>query len=433
LIDKAVTGEVAETVNRKNIEVFSLFDLCKKYLKQHSKRVYLHTSKIEKDLRHIDDMWDNFYKDSLDMNEVANKLEKKNIDAKKYIREELDWIRSALTPKDRLKYTGIKRIGREYPFQKNDRKRMLAILGAWEKNMEKLKAIDYIGVSSDLHKYIDKIKNDYRCVLVDETQDFGTTELRIVRALVEQNENDIFLCGDGKQKVSCKRQEFKLANIQIKSRDTITTNYRNSNEVVKFSNAIFQENYLQKKSTSEFEAPESKNSIKSSTIPIVLEATSFSQEVEVAYAYCLSKTINSDKRACIAICGYSLYEISKYARKHNVDFMHDEEKQKVKPVVFSDLEHTKGFEFDYVFIVNCNDNVMPDTKKPLKEQCIDLNRLYVAMTRAKVELVISFSKNTASDRSKYITLKAKYKSLYDEENYENIAKDLNIKKKFSDI
>ena len=58
----------------------------------------------------------------------------------------------------------------------------------------------------------------------------------------------------------------------------------------------------------------------------------------------------------------------------------------------SDLEQTKGFEFDSVVVVNCSQGVLPHPGLPAEESFRDLCRLYVAMTRAKTQLVVSFSK-----------------------------------------
>jgi hypothetical protein len=57
----------------------------------------------------------------------------------------------------------------------------------------------------------------------------------------------------------------------------------------------------------------------------------------------------------------------------------------------SDLEQTKGFEFDAVVVVNCSRAILPHPDLPPEESFRDLCRLYVAMTRAKTQLVLSYS------------------------------------------
>ena len=56
-----------------------------------------------------------------------------------------------------------------------------------------------------------------------------------------------------------------------------------------------------------------------------------------------------------------------------------------------DLEQTKGYEFDTVVIVNCNDGVLPPVGVPTQELYRFVSQFYVAMTRAKSQLVLSVS------------------------------------------
>jgi hypothetical protein len=57
----------------------------------------------------------------------------------------------------------------------------------------------------------------------------------------------------------------------------------------------------------------------------------------------------------------------------------------------SDLEQTKGFEFDLVCIVNCRSGAIPAPNSPPREWMKELSRLYVAMTRARLELCVSYA------------------------------------------
>src|SRR5699024_3395650 len=90
------------------------------------------------------------------------------------------------------------------------------------------------GLAARLHKYIDKLEAKYRCILVDELQDFGTMELSILRKLVPKDENDMFLCGDIAQQVHTKHHKITHAGINVIGRSKkIKQNYRNSREILK--------------------------------------------------------------------------------------------------------------------------------------------------------------------------------------------------------
>ncbi len=60
-------------------------------------------------------------------------------------------------------------------------------------------------------------------------------------------------------------------------------------------------------------------------------------------------------------------------------------------IFLSDLEQTKGFEFDKVIILNVNEGDFPNKNLPEDEWFREYSKLYVSMTRAKKELIISYS------------------------------------------
>jgi DNA helicase-2/ATP-dependent DNA helicase PcrA len=64
-----------------------------------------------------------------------------------------------------------------------------------------------------------------------------------------------------------------------------------------------------------------------------------------------------------------------------------------KAVQLMTMHGAKGLEFDTVFIVGANETIMPYKKAEIKDEIEEERRLfYVAMTRAKRKLVISYYK-----------------------------------------
>jgi hypothetical protein len=60
-------------------------------------------------------------------------------------------------------------------------------------------------------------------------------------------------------------------------------------------------------------------------------------------------------------------------------------------IFISDIEQTKGFEFDRVIIINVNKNIIPNPELPQDEWFREVSKIYVALTRAKRELIITYS------------------------------------------
>ncbi len=288
----------------------------------------------------------------------------------------------------------MERTGRSHPLDKRYRSLLLDGLLGWEKKMFAIGVTDYLGLSVALYKHIEVLTAKYRCVLVDESQDFGTIELGLIRKLVNKNDNDIFLCGDVAQKISYKHQSLIKSGIDVPASrsNTIVKNYRNSKEILKFANQVLWNNLTDSMVESEdFPFLDPEYAELSGTAPLVLRGNELSMEIQSAYQYLVELISDSDRKGCIAICGYTLHEIVLYAKEFEVPVLNETASIGESNIFFTDLEQTKGFEFDYVCILNCNDGVLPNSFKPAMEQIADLSRLYVTMTRAKLELVISYT------------------------------------------
>jgi hypothetical protein len=99
-----------------------------------------------------------------------------------------------------------------------------------------------------------------------------------------------------------------------------------------------------------------------------------------------------NQKFCIAICGYSQSEIESLGQRLKLGVLTGDTDIVAGQIFLSDLEQTKGFEFDSVIIVNCSSNVLPHPALPTEESYRELCKLYVAMTRAKTELIVSYAK-----------------------------------------
>ena len=64
-----------------------------------------------------------------------------------------------------------------------------------------------------------------------------------------------------------------------------------------------------------------------------------------------------------------------------------EQKDNVSIATLSDV---KGFEFSLIIIVGCSDAILPDPRIPEDEKWRDALRLYVAMTRGRDQVVLSY-------------------------------------------
>jgi hypothetical protein len=243
---------------------------------------------------------------------------------------------------------------------------------------------------------LDEIKPEFSSILVDEAQDFGTMELKISRSLVEKGENDLLLCGDMAQQVLPKHNSFKDAGIDIPGprSHSILKNYRNSREILQAAYELLVSNLggdVLMDSELDVMDPEYANF--STPKPHVFSADNLEEEIAFALEYMngQSAAFEGKHKGCIAIAGFTLLEVQKFANRFNLPVLDGSRGLQHSGLFLSDLEQTKGYEFDTVIILNCRDSILPPAGMPIGEQYRDACRLYVAMTRAKRDLILSYS------------------------------------------
>ena len=402
LIDDLVSTTASSSNVRDRIKVVPFFALCQELLKQFEPENWkLYDDRTWKSHEHIDEVWQEYFRCELNnrdaecMQPVHDSLVSRNIDAERYIREEFDWIRSAIPFCNRQQYLEMKRSGRSYPLEKRFRKFLLEGLAGWERKMRSVGVTDYLGIATALYHYKEELRPQYLCILIDECQDFGTIELDLVKRLSIGGSDDLFLCGDAAQQVSWKHQSLNDAGIQVtraRSR-SIHRNYRNSRDVLQAAYEILVENLTDEMiEHDEFEILDPEFANFSGSAPLRLEADSLEEEIAYSIAYAKSEMEEKGNyKACLAICGYSLYEIQKFGKIIDIPVLDGTRSISGGSLFLSDLEQTKGFEFDLMCVVNTSNGVIPNPSTPEKERFRDLSKLYVAMTRAKLQLVLSYS------------------------------------------
>jgi superfamily I DNA/RNA helicase len=404
LIDDLMDEAVPKNL-RPQIEVKPFFEVCQQLIYQFepgSERYYSDVTWLRKGGvdEHIDAVWTEFYRCDLNNNEAAvmhpvhDSLIAQGVDAEHYIREEFDWIRSAIPHQEREAYLELERTGRSFPLSKQFRKLLLEGLEAWERKMRSVGVIDGLGLVSALQPWLDQVKPYYRSILIDESQDFGTSELEIIRRLVEPGENDLFICGDAAQQVSSKYQKLGEAGISIpgaRSRK-ILKNYRNSREILTAAYEVLHKHVNEFHLDSEdFEVLDPEFADFHGPAPLLLSAVDLVQEIGNALVFVQEEISNNHQwKACIALAGYSLYEIQVFAKRLNIPVLDGTRSIDQHSIYLSDLAQTKGFEFDVVVVANVSEGILPNPNIPEMEQAKDLAQLYVAMTRARTQLVVSY-------------------------------------------
>lgn len=391
----------------RRITVRPLFTLCRELIaafEPHNTKLYDEVT--WKTNEHVDEIWQEFYRCELNNYDaqvllpVHDSLLTQGWNPEKYIRDEFDWIRSALPSTDRARYLEMERSGRSVRLPKQFREMVLHGLEGWEQKMKDIGTIDSLGAAHVVLRHLHRLKPMYRCVLIDEGQDFGNVELEIIGKLVIPGDDDIFLCGDAAQAVTTKYQSLKAVGISIPGARSfeLFLNYRNSRDVLAAAYQVLYTNLSDELIDREdFRILDPKYSSFSGSTPLILSAEDLESEIAYAIHFCKETLANRPLgKACIAVCGFSLYELAKFGDSVHLPVLDGRTDIDSGSLFLSDLEQTKGFEFDVVCVINCARGILPASSAPESERHRDLARFYVAMTRAKTDLVLSWSGNVSA-------------------------------------
>lgn len=402
LVDKLLDCN-EESQLKENIEVQSFWQLCKSLLIKIRNRpidVRILGPKTDKHDDTIEEIWEEYYRcdnnndDAKVLFPIHQNLLARNVYPQEYLKQEFDWIRSCISNMDLENYLSIQRENRAIQFIENDRINVIQGMIGWQNKMDAVGAIDYLGLANELYNYINEINPTYRSILVDEVQDFGTLELEIIRKLTQKAENDLFLCGDIAQQVYFKHHQIRTAGIIIPpdSYLKILKNYRNSREILSAAYQVFCKNTDPIKFKSDdFEILNPEFANFSSPKPFIRKGKHLTQELRYAIQY-LKEILDEKEKGCIAICDYTIFEVERLGEVCKIPVLTGSSKLSDDNVYLSDLEQTKGFEFDRMVIINVSEDVFPNSLLPEDEAYREISKFYVAMTRAKKELIISYSK-----------------------------------------
>lgn len=398
LLQKLVNASASED-QATRIEVLSFFDLAKRLLISFDSELAASLEeRTWKLAEHVDEIFREYFRrwlnndDAKILEDLRRQFSARGIDAEEYLREEFDWIRSAVPLERRHEYLQIERGGRRVPILEDRRKEVLEGLRLWEKKMRDVGVVDYLSLTNQLHAHIGELNPQYSHILIDEAQDFGTTELAIARRLVEPGPNDLFLCGDIAQTVLPKHRSLVSAGIKVASRDRIEQNYRNSREILRAAYELLVNNLDENLFEDEgLELLDPKFANFSGPAPMALAADNLEQEIGFALTYANERMKEGVTSVCVAFAGFTARDVQHFAEQCGVRALSGLYDPAESDLVFSDLEQTKGYEFDTLLVVNCSEGAIPARGAPEEEAFRQGCKLYVAMTRARKELILSFN------------------------------------------
>lgn len=371
-----------------------------------------------------EDTWNDFYGSHFPeikewFAEVCRYLEEYRIDASRYLREEFTLVRSAFTVSERpSRYASFERTGRTIPLQAKHRTDILRLLLHFEEYMLAGEVLDVLELTLAVTPMFRQIRElppskRFRCLLVDEFQDFSTLDLRLLMWVPPREaENGLFLAGDPVQKILVKRMSLKDAGLGGKEREagiiegsvsgeadaihlTIKKNYRNSRQILQAASKlanVFGE--LARSSGEDIETLDPELAVRETVKPIALKTNNQVKKAWEIAQQCLAEGQTQAWTICIATASTQKYPTSSLLemrpQRLQAEVLSGDYIKRPDTVVVSTFNDLKGFEFNLVLIVGCDEGVCPAADIPDGEIWRDALRFYVCMTRARDQVYMLY-------------------------------------------
>ena len=245
----------------------------------------------------------------------------------------------------------------------------------------------------------------YRTIIVDEGQDMGPQAFKLIRKMVPEGPNDLFIVGDAHQRIYKHKVVLGRCGINIRGRSRkLRINYRTTDETRSWAVSLLKGIKIDDLDGG-MDDQKGYKSLLHGVFPEVRQFQSLKEEVDFIANY-LKEVENSDG---------SLNEVCLVARTNNLVDQYqnvlmekgfhtykirrkEPEDRKASGVRLATMHRVKGLEFDRVIIAGVNDGIIPFQSSEIVTSDSTVRReaeineralLYVSATRAKREVQVS--------------------------------------------
>jgi superfamily I DNA/RNA helicase len=252
----------------------------------------------------------------------------------------------------------------------------------------------------------------YKSVIVDESQDLGTQAFKLIRSIVpkpedENRKNDIFLVGDARQRIYGKKVILSQCGIEIRGRSrNLRINYRTTEETRAWAFKILEGKDFddldggvddQKGYRSLMHGPE----------PKIQGFPDLQAEIDYILAQIQQLTDSGVEPSSICVVTRTQTVLDKYLEPAKAAYIATfkisrKDSRTSKGIRFATMHRVKGIEFDHIFIPGARKDTLPlahalrgcdnEVSRANAEKA-ERSLLYVAATRAKKSVVVTYSGN----------------------------------------
>jgi superfamily I DNA/RNA helicase len=310
-------------------------------------------------------------------------------------------------------YLRLQRSGRGTPLQESERRAVWSVYKGYQKRLKEQGLWEYDDFIIEALRLVEsgEAPDQYMAAVVDEIQDLTEAVMRLLRRIVPEGPDDLFLVGDGLQRIYPGGYALGRLGIDIVGRGTLLRkNYRNTQEILRAAYVMMRDQRLDDMDDGEGKVPEPEFSVRRGELPVLCRFASPEAEMKwVCEKIQELKTAHDYRDRDFAVLYRYRWPYQDLIGQCIGPAMECVELDKDASTFFGPgVKHTtfhsaKGLEFKVVFVVGVTDGswVPKDDWTLQGEELEDYmarerRLLYVAMTRPRDLLFLTCSRGRAS-------------------------------------
>jgi len=303
-------------------------------------------------------------------------------------------------------YRRARRTGRGRGLPVKERKVLWRVFGAVLEALEGRGLRDWTGLCQLAHELLEagRARSPFSAVIVDEVQDLKPPELRFLKALCAASPGNLMVCGDAGQRIYAGGFSLSALGIEVRGRSTVLRiNYRTTEQIRRLADQMLgdgaddmdggQESRRGTRSLLRGPAPRlagyrSPSEEHAAGVARVLKWRDSGLAPEAIGVFARTSRVAGEVAEALSRAGLSWQRLS------------DKDEAAGGSVQVGTMHRAKGLEFKAVWVVDCGEGSLPnravlraaaDPQDQEDAVAREQRLLYVAMTRARDELVVTWT------------------------------------------
>ena len=299
-------------------------------------------------------------------------------------------------------YQKANRTGRSRALRIDDRKRLWKVFESTLEEFRHRQVLDRSGMAVRARSLLDtqKYSSPYTGIIVDEVQDLRSPELRFLLSLAGEYRSNLMLLGDTRQRIYPGGFSLSALGIETRGRShVLRLSYRTTRQIRQFSERLIDDELDDMNGSREQRV--ATRSVTSGPDPQRIPYATWDSELEGAIKKISEWRRESEEIGILTRTNSAAVQVCEALARRDIPHVNlkNQQDSEVRKVSVGTMHSAKGLEFRFVLVVNCSEDALPspglmrEATSPTEAREFERRErrlLYVAMTRARDELVVTW-------------------------------------------